>query len=373
MNERILPSLRHGLLLVLATALCAAAPSAAVAAPNPFVGTVSNETFESLGYMYQPGSIDDIAAAGVGTLRQTFDWQYLREPNGQLNWDILDHYIGGAAQRGITILPVLFNPPTELTTLPPNGALRGFYPPADVNAMGSYGAQLAARYGSNGSFWAQNPAIPRHPVTSWQIWNEPNLPVYWRPRQNARGYVQMLCGAYRQIKAVDPNAEIVTAGLPKSRIRGSILPAMFIRRMIRAGGAGCFDTVALNAYAPTGKGVVKLVTGFRRLLNKLGARAVSLRVTEFGWADQGPEHPRGRYTSGAARQGRFISTALTGLWRARNRLNLRGAVYYAWRDQPVYAGGRNFWGLHTGLTRMNGTPKPALIWFRRTALALRQR
>ena len=79
--------------------------------PNPFVGTVSDETFESLGYMYQPGAINEIAAAGVGSLRQTFDWQYLRKGD-TLNWDILDHYIGGAAQRGITIIPVLFNPPT---------------------------------------------------------------------------------------------------------------------------------------------------------------------------------------------------------------------------------------------------------------------
>jgi hypothetical protein len=351
-------------------ALCAIAPTAASAQPNPFVGTVSDETFESLGYMYQPGSIDQIAAAGVGTLRQTFDWQYLAG-NGQVNWNILDHYIGGAAQHGIKILPVLFDAPTNITTMPPSGALRGFYPPADPSALGAYAAQLAARYGSNGSFWTENPNLPRRPVTSWQIWNEPNLPVYWRPHQSPSNYVRMLCSASQQIKAVDPQAEIVTAGLPKSRIHHSILPATFVRKMVRAGGASCFDTLALNAYASTGRGVVKLVTGFRRLLNGLGARRVSLRVTEFGWADKGPERPRARFTSGANNQGRFISDALRGLWHARKRLKLRGAVYYAWRDQPVYAGGRNFWGLHTGLNRMNGTPKPALQWFRRTALSLR--
>src|SRR3982751_798643 len=96
-------------LLALTIALCFSVPSAAaLARPNPFVGTVSDETFESLGYMYQPGSVYQIADAGVGTLRQTFDWQYLRKGD-TLNWDILDHYVGGAAQRGITILPVLFN------------------------------------------------------------------------------------------------------------------------------------------------------------------------------------------------------------------------------------------------------------------------
>jgi hypothetical protein len=362
--------LRRGVLPALLIALCLSVPATALAGPNPFVGTVSDETFEALGYDYTPGSIDAIAAAGVGTLRQTFDWQYLAG-DGSVNFDMLDHYVGGAAQRGITVMPVLFDAPTNITTMPTSGALRGFYPPARPSALGAYGAQLAARYGTNGSFWAQNPRTPYHPIRSWQIWNEPNLPVYWRPHLSPRGYAKMLCGAYRQIKAVDPRAEIVTAGLPKSHIRSSIWPSRYVPRLMRAGGRGCFDTVALNAYAPTGKGVVRLVSDFRRLLNRLHARKVALRVTEFGWADQGPERPRAAYTAGSNRQGRFISTALHGLWKARKRLKLRGAVYYAWRDQPVYAGGKNFWGLHTGLTRVDGSSKPAMASFRRAALSLR--
>jgi hypothetical protein len=358
-------------LLALAIALCLGAPCAAAhARPNQFVGTVSDETFESLGYMFKPGAIDKIAGAGVGTLRQQFDWQYLRK-DGTLNWVILDHFVGGAARRGITIMPVLFNPPAELTTTPADGALRGFYPTSDPGPIGAYGAQLAARYGTTGSFWAQHPEVRRRPITAWQIWNEPNLPFYWRPHPSPRGYARMLCAASRQIKAVDPRAEIVTAGLPKSHIHSSIWPSRYVPRMMRAGARGCFDTVALNAYAPTGRGVVRLVSGFRRLLNRLHARNVGLRVTEFGWADHAPEHPRGAYTAGADRQGRFISQALKGLWKARKRLKLRGAVYYAWRDQRVFAGGKNFWGLHTGLYRVNGKPKPALRAFRRTVRSLR--
>jgi len=45
-------------LLALTVALILSVPAVAAAKPNPFVGTVSDETFESLGYMYQPGAIN---------------------------------------------------------------------------------------------------------------------------------------------------------------------------------------------------------------------------------------------------------------------------------------------------------------------------
>jgi short-subunit dehydrogenase len=52
-------------------------------------------------------------------------------------------------------------------------------------------------------------------------------------------------------------------------------------------------------------------------------RNVSLRVTEFGCADQGPEKPRAAYTAGSNRQGRFISQAL------KNEVGSKGVTVQA--------------------------------------------
>ena len=52
--------------------------------------------------------------------------------------------------------------------------------------------------------------------------------------------------------------------------------------------------------------------------------------------------------------------AITTLARLASSLRLRGVVYFGWRDAPPYAGGVDFWGLHTGLLARNGTGKPAL-------------
>ena len=49
---------------------------------------------------------------------------------------------------------------------------------------------------------------------------------------------------------------------------------------------------------------------------------------------------------------------------------MRGIVYFNWRDATPYAGGKDFWGLHTGLLRIDGSPKPALAAYSAATEAL---
>jgi hypothetical protein len=362
----------RGAIAAASACLTLAVPAAAAAAQTDWVGMVSDESYEAAG-ANQSSSLPEIQGTGVGLMRQTFDWAFLQhgQPAGQLNWTWLDRFMIATASHGITVLPVLFNPPPEITTRPPGGGERGAYPPVDPGAIGDFGARLANRYGPNGSFWNEHPELPRLPIRAWQIWNEPNLPVYWRPAPNPAAYAQMLRAAGQRIKAVDPTAEIVTAGIPDSHIKGAMNIATFIRGMYRAGANGAFDTLALNAYASTGKGVVGKVRRFRNLMNRAGDADGAIRITEFGWANWGPEKKRGRYTAGTRGQARRIYDAIRRLWAARFKLRLRGIVYYSWRDQHVYAGGKDFWGLHTGLNYVDGRPKLALDYFRRAVQSLR--
>ena len=62
---------------------------------------------------------------------------------------------------------------------------------------------------------------------------------------------------------------------------------------------------------------------------------------------------------------------ISALWRARANLNLRGFIYYAWRDGRPYAPRfKDFWGLHTGLLRANGSAKPAFAAFKKAVAGL---
>jgi hypothetical protein len=209
------------------------------------------------------------------------------------------------------------------------------------------------------------------PITSYQVWNEPNLPVYWQPRPNARQYVQLLRATRRAIKHVDRRAKIVTAGLPQSRIHGSISQTTFLKQILRAGGGRAFDALGVNPYASTPRGVLGKLRLVRRILNRYHVRK-QIWATELGWADTGPLRNGRRvgFNVGPANQARFVNEVIPVLWHNRRALKLRGFIYYALRDQQVYAGGKDFWGLHTGLRRLDGGPKAAWQSFQAAAASL---
>jgi len=90
-------------------------------------------------------------------------------------------------------------------------------------------------------------------------------------------------------------------------------------------------------------------------------------VTELGWATGGPPSD---FLVSETRQAELLEQTLLALARRREQLRIRGVVYFNWRDSTPYAGGRDFFGLHTGLLRRDGQAKPALSAYKKVAKAL---
>ena len=103
---------------------------------------------------------------------------------------------------------------------------REWSPPADPAAYGRFAGQVAARFGSRGTFWAEHPELPRVPVRDYQIWNEPAgfAPgigsVFWDDPgvPYAPGYVALL--------ACRPAAD------PGRRPRGEDRPRRAVREVV---------------------------------------------------------------------------------------------------------------------------------------------
>jgi hypothetical protein len=179
--------------------------------------------------------------------------------------------------------------------------------------------------------------------------------VYWPTGPNPAEYAAMLRTVGEGIKAVDPAAKVVTAGLNDSELGIKLVP--FLKGMYRAGAKGSFDVLALHPYAPGSDLVRAQITRAVRELRRNGDPARTL-VTELGWATGGPS--RRALVVGEAGQAALIRRTLTELARYHDRLRLDGVFYFNWRDVSPTPGSSDHWGLHTGLLREDGSPKSAL-------------
>jgi hypothetical protein len=341
------------------------ASSAGAALPKGFVGLTSEDVF-ARGGEYRQSNLSRQAGAGVRLLRQTFDWSTIETARGRYSLSYYDEYVAAAADHGIRILPVLFKPPDFHLG---RTAGRAACPPRSNASFAAFARVLVRRYGPKGTLWRERPNVRKLPITAWQIWNEPNLGIYWCGKANAKRYVAMLRTVGKAIKKVHRRAEIVTAGLPNSKLSSAVPLTRFIAQMYRAGARRAFDSLAINSYAKDQRELGGLLTSIRRLMNRRGDRGGRIWITEIGWGDEGLRH---RFIVGARGQASRITKSFAVIKRQRRRLRLRGVVYFSWRDSEPYAPlYRNLWGLHTGLLDNDGTPKRAFFAFERAVRRLR--
>jgi hypothetical protein len=347
------------LVAVVGSLIATAATPASAALPRDFVGLVTEDTL-SAPSDYRRAQFADQASIGVQLLRQTFDWSKIEVSPGTYDFDTYDAFVGDAARAGLSILPIVFRAPPFRG----GGSSTLAYPPTKYEDLGTFGAVLVRRYGPNGTFWSENPDVPKSPIREWQIWNEPNLKAYWPRGPNPKQYTQLLKAAVKPIKAADRSAKIVSAGMPESRI--GVPLKKFIPGMYKAGAKKWFDVLAINPYGHTAGAVVANLARTRKIMKQFHDSA-PIWGTEIGWSDVGPPGPQRVGSQGQATQVRNLVKLLD---RNRRRLKLRGFVYFGWRDGQPY-NGKDFWGLHTGLLNIEGQPKPAYDALQQALAALR--
>ncbi len=237
-------------------------------------------------------------------------------------------------------------------------------PPRDPADYADFLTALVGRYGPQGSLWAEHPEIAPRPIRAWQIWNEPNLPGFWSPQPFAEGYVALLKAARGALKAADPQARAILAGLPNGWAA--------LRQVYRAGGRPHFDAAAIHPYTARPARVPDFLRATRRVMRRFGDRRKPLWVTEVSWpAAKGKvRDPIGIATTERG-QARRLAIGLTALARARKQLHVGRVYWYTWlsaeSDLSVFS-----W---SGLRRLRGdgtvVSAPALRAFQRTSRKLR--
>ena len=285
-------------LIALVVLACAAGPAAAQE-PEPRLGMNVDRVLHSLDWYAWNRHADAVAGDGIRLARSDAFWEWVEMAPPEdgvhtYNWMVLDVFAMTLAQRGVRWQPVLGYSAWWATT-GPNGDTHA--PPRDNADYAAYVAAFAERYGRGGEFWEAHPELPELPVTTYEIWNEPNGPWFWLPYPDAARYADMYIRARSAIKQEDPSARAVIGGLTPWGAPEYVRAMYAARPDLR----GQVDGLGLHPYSPTAAGVYRSVRSMRTTLEQLGDGAVPMHLTELGWPTRGenfglvvPEEERAR-------------------------------------------------------------------------------
>ena len=309
---------------------------------------------------WEPASREEytrMALGGLSSLRVQFYPRVVEAQPGIYDWRLYDQLVGYAADSGVTIIPLLFGVPEWVNanagTLPTQSQL-------GRDMWVGFVRDAAARYGAHGAFWTAHPEIPRHPITGWEVWNEPNINLF---TGSARGapvaeYADLLRLTRAGLNAAGPGNRVVVGGLYRRPKPGTgVRMTRYLKRLYKLrGGKSLFDAVAIHPYATRPLQVLQVTQGIRRLMNNHGDPRKPIWITELGWTTGGNFWGQSLYRTTLAQQATRVSRTASLLIANRKRLRLQEVIWHTWRDRALPD---DFWDGYMGLFTVDGRPKPA--------------
>jgi hypothetical protein len=167
-------------------------------------------------------------------VKQRFEWRNIEGKNkASFEWDEPDRIVDAIGQTGLRIIARVDNQPkwaASSVTWPGSG------PPDNPKDWSDYLTALATRYKGR--------------IQAYEIWNEPNLDREWGNKKPDPGaYTSMLKSSYQAIKAADPQALVISAGMsPTATNDDHAMPDLdFISAMYAAGAKDSFDLLGVHA------------------------------------------------------------------------------------------------------------------------------
>jgi hypothetical protein len=292
--------------------------------------------------------LDHVDRSGSGWVRIGVGWCSLEEggPGVVSDWYLqrLDATVAAAEARGLHVLATLGCTPGWLSG---SSDLRVLPPPEEVTQFRRVAAWLAGRYAGR--------------IAAWEIWNEPDCSAGTGcGATDPEAYVPVLRAGFAGVRAADPTALVVSGGT-------SGVNATWVEGMYAAGAEGWFDALALHPYqgpaaeppeAPPADHPYRIanVERVREVMVAAGDGDVPIWFTEFGWTTGAGDG----WSAGVdeATQAAYLGRAIDLVQRRYPYVT--HAFVFTIRDRDDWTPYENGFGL----TRLDGSPKPALAALR---------
>ena len=221
--------------------------------------------------IHRLANIIPVKQAGAYLMRRNaLLWSKIEPNEGDRNWQAqsaLEIELKTASEQGLQVILIVRSTPLWAQKLPDYYC--GPIKPEKLASFAAFMADLVARY-----------SVPPYNVKYWELGNEPDVLPAEVPPDNLYGcwgqkedpynggeyYAEMLKVTYPQIKASDPQAQVLVGGLamicdpvnPPETLPGSgelvdCTATKFLEGILKNGGGKYFDGVSFHAYDYFGK------------------------------------------------------------------------------------------------------------------------
>lgn len=357
----------------------------ATPAPTPLPGEPTvPETGASVGYGFDLGveafttgqDLNAVATSieqlGMGWVKQTINWRDVEPVRGQIDFDTLDEIVNRFASSNLKILfTVTTAPAWARSYILENG------PSDSLTDYGSFVATLARRYAGR--------------VQAYEIWNEPNRRSEWsctespdNPTFCKARYIDLLAIAFANIKAVDPSALVISAGLAPTGYNdgvNAIDDRIFLSGLYVAGLANMSDAIGAHPLgwanppdsaccsAPEGVDTHyenasfyfrNTLDDYRKIIVEANDGSTPIWITKFGWGTSEDTNPPSTndvfvsYTS-LEEQAAYITRAI----ELGTELGFVGPMFLS--NLNGCQGGSDVESCYYSLIGPDGTPRPAYL------------
>ncbi|MFC2042529.1 hypothetical protein ACFLUA_00020 [Chloroflexota bacterium] len=190
--------------------------------------------------------------------RNVLLWHEVESQEGMRNWEVLsklDKELSESSELGLEVILIVRGAPAWAQMI--SGSICGPILPDKLDAFADFMHELVTRY-----------SAPPYNVRYWELGNEPDVdpalvpPDFpfgcWGdqtdPNYGGGYYAQMLKAVYPQIKAADPDAQVLVGGLlmdcnPLFPGEGrACKPTRFIEGVLADSGGEFFDGISFHAY-----------------------------------------------------------------------------------------------------------------------------
>lgn len=282
-------------------------------------------------------------------VRDMLFWHQVEARRGERNWSRPDRVVEAVRDAGMEPLLVIAGSPSWASGVSPARSRAVYHVPQRGRALDAWLEHYTG-------FVAAAVARYRRVVKRWEVWNEPNLGLFWRPRPDPEAYRQVYERLRATILRVDPTAEVAVGGLGSLTLAhpDEFSGRRFLRRLVESRVP--MDHVAIHPYATDDHAPDLHVPGESNFddIGRIHAQlaehgySASIWVTEWGWSSA---------TVGRARQAQYVDRSIDML---ETRFPyVRVATHFVDHDRPPE--------YEHGLLDDDLEPKPAAAAFRRRA------